>query len=792
MKKTKKVGGENRPARCFAYVPDPEKPDTWKLPIYHADGSVDQERLPKAYAALTSNYRGQSADVPASARAGVLAKIRSAYKKAGMDWPGKKAEAVDLFTEGEILDLREAEGENQERVWEVVLIRPGVTKNHTYYPESVLTKAVPLFEGARALARSDDAHSWNMDVSVKNIVGFYKGVEYREGALRGQLHILSDGAWLHDKMVEARNLGQKHLFGLSIVAGGTATIKKHKGREVRYVESIDRVASVDPVVNPAAGGRFVKLAAAESEQLKGELDMFKKLLELIEAKRPDLLKGKDLENITEAEVMELAAQAMLTEAELAEAKKPAREPEKKEPEKNPETLTEAEKRITEAERRWECRMLLSDKLAESKLPEVTQKRLRAIWNGKIFTEAELDQAIKDERDYLALFDKSGQVRGAGAAAQATLDVRDRKIAAIRGFFMREAQKVGDEVVAPYRSIRELYQDVTGDRYLTGRLSEAANLRQMVNFPVMGHFAESMISTTLADVLYDAMHKKMIADYRMPGMDQWRLLVSDIVPVNDFRNNYRGRMGGYSDLPDVAERGDYTALTSPGDEKAYYAITKRGGTEDITLEMIANDDVGAVRKIPERLALAAKSTLFNFVIGLMTSNPTCTYDNAPLFVSGHGNYSASGLGLSAASLNTIRIAMRNQTPYGQTNIPLGIVPRYLWVPNELEDLANKLCNSLANLISAGTTETSDMPNLHHGMTPVVMDIWTDADDYYVSGDRSNPMIELGFFMGREEPELFLQSAPEQGSMFLADKLTWKIRHIYGGHWLDHRNVYYSKV
>jgi hypothetical protein len=696
--------------------------------------------------------------------------------------------AGNLFIEGEITSMIEAkEGEATGRSWDVVLIRPGKSKNLTYYSEAVLRKAAPLFEGAPALARSDDEHSWDANRSVKNIVGIYSEVAYREGALRGKLNILEDGAWMHNKMVEARALGNKDLFGLSIVAGGTATIKKHNGEMVRMVETIDRVSSVDPVINPAAGGRFVKLAAAENASLEGEIEMLKSLLKLIEAKRPDLLKGKDLEAITEAEIMELADKCMLTEAEITAAKDSPKEPETKKVD-----LTEAETRLAEAEKRFICRMLLGEKLAECKLPPATVTRIRANFDGKVFTEAELDTGIKAERDYLALFDKSGQIHGAGAATSGMAE-QDRKKAGVLGFFMREAQKVGEELVPPYRSVKEMYQDITGDKYVTGQLREAVYLREMGQARFGAMFHESMISTTLADILYDAMHKKIIADYRMPGMEQWKLLVSDIVPVQDFRTNYRGRMGGYSDLPAVAERGDYLPMTSPGDEKASYAVTKRGGTEDITLEMIANDDVGAVRKIPERLALAAKSTLFNFVMSLLTDNPTCTYDSAALFVAaGHANYSASGLSLGATSLNTIRVAMRNQTPYGQTNIPMGIVPKFLWVPNELEDLANMLCTSLANLILKGTTENSNMPNLHHGMTPVVMDIWTDADDFYVSGPRENPMIELGFFQGREEPELFLQSAPTSGSMFLADKLTWKIRHIYGGHWLDHRNVYYSKV
>jgi hypothetical protein len=43
----------------------------------------------------------------------------------------------------------------------------------------------------------------------------------------------------------------------------------------------------------------------------------------------------------------------------------------------------------------------------------------------------------------------------------------------------------------------------------------------------------------------------------------------------------------------------------------------------------------------------------------------------------------------------------------------------------------------------------------------------------------PVLEVGFLDGQEEPELFVQDQPNGGSMFSNDKLTYKIRHIYGG-------------
>jgi len=51
----------------------------------------------------------------------------------------------------------------------------------------------------------------------------------------------------------------------------------------------------------------------------------------------------------------------------------------------------------------------------------------------------------------------------------------------------------------------------------------------------------------------------------------------------------------------------------------------------------------------------------------------------------------------------------------------------------------------------------------------------------------PTIEIGFLNGREEPELFVQDEPTNGSMFSNDKITYKVRHIYGGAVLDYRGL-----
>jgi hypothetical protein len=60
---------------------------------------------------------------------------------------------------------------------------------------------------------------------------------------------------------------------------------------------------------------------------------------------------------------------------------------------------------------------------------------------------------------------------------------------------------------------------------------------------------------------------------------------------------------------------------------------------------------------------------------------------------------------------------------------------------------------------------------------------------VLADRAQiESIELGFLGGREEPELLLQEQPTTGAVFTNDQISWKVRHVFGGAWLDYRGAY----
>jgi hypothetical protein len=203
-------------------------------------------------------------------------------------------------------------------------------------------------------------------------------------------------------------------------------------------------------------------------------------------------------------------------------------------------------------------------------------------------------------------------------------------------------------------------------------------------------------------------------------------------------------------------------------------------------MIANDDVGAIRKIPSKLSRAASQTLYEFVFDFLRTNAVI-YDGAALAVAGHNNIIVAAL--SSSNLSSLRLKMKAQTDMSNGK-RIGLAPRFLVVPNELEELAFQLTSSDRVLPDSALTTTAAgaAPNFVRKMnlTPIVVDYWTDANDYWVTSSLDQtPLIELGFLGGREDPELFVQDVPNVGSLFSNDVITYKIRHIYGGAVLDFR-------
>jgi hypothetical protein len=722
------------------------------------------------------------------------AKALGATDKLPAGWlkEAESDEPVTLLSEGALLEsVAGSDGWD----WRVQIIQAGVSKNRTEYPLATLHKRANLYEGVPAFYGRGRDHNEN-ERGFDSVGGWFRAPRPNSRGVEATFSINRGKPELKESFQQAWDISRETgrlPFGFShVVPGGKFKTSVHKLSEglVRRVDDFWEIDSVDIVMRPSAGGELLGLVAAVDARQEGILAAMNDLLTRYRAG----------ESLTEAELTQLASEAPEEFAKATAERLTASVKDDPKPTAvaAPETdaLNEAVKKIELRAAKAECRAFLTEKLAEATtLPAVMKDAIRAdyerlLTNGP-FEEAELVARIERDRATAASLMEAASLPHTGSIT-VTEDQREKYGKAMDGLF--EGRAV--DGIAPFLTLRQAYSQISGTRleYISPRLARAVLAEAAAYVPADyqdGGLHEAIDTSTFAQLLGDSITRRMLREYNQPNLMSWQA-ISERVPLNDFRTQRRMRMGGYGDLPDVSEGAPYQPLTSPTDEEATYAPSKVGGLESLTFEMITNDDVGAVRRIPVKLGRAAARTLYHAVWNdTILDNPNTTYDSTALFHANHANTGTAAL--DEAGLLAAENAMRDQTGYGETAHKLGAanMPKYLIIPNELRNVANKLVNS-PQAVTANENATT--PNLFQGQYQIiVVDDWTDANDWYLATDPMNtPILEVGFLGGREDPELFVQDQPTVGSQFTADKTTYKIRHIWGVGILDHRGLYRNVV
>ena len=674
-------------------------------------------------------------------------------------WAGAEAQkdSHPVRLHGHLVRATAEEAQPPEGAWDfdVLIARAGYSRDGEWFlPRDVLREAAPLFEGAQAFAN----HTGSDGPDIKDLVGWHREVRMGEEGLLSTFAVSRSAAWFQKLAHDALARGLDEPFGFSFDVMARAEFREEGEGLVLHFEKILAVHSVDIVHKGKLGGGILGLAANHSTV--SEVKMFEKL-------------GKKLKSVAPASADRLGErwtpQQLIAACEDAGLELDFKE-----------NGGGAMKDETGSR-------MLAQKLAASALPEAVQEKMSAQFGGGGFTEEEIEEAIRIEASTLEKLTASGALRGFGARAEVVRDEADRKRAALDGLWSSRDQVAGGE--RPYRFMSEAFQDFTGHR-LTPRQFFAETFhyhRAAENWNGVRRLSASLQTSTWGEAFGDSIRRAMLRDFRDERFHQWKKIVSSVTPVKDFRTNRRVRVGGYGDLQKVAEQATYPALTSPTDEEVTYAVAKRGGVEDLTWEMIQNDDMGAIRMIPQRLARAAQRTLNTFVFDFLTANADI-YDGDALFHANHKNTSTNTLTYDNV-IAGIK-AMGQQTFYGEEGVEIAAQarPKYLVHPTDLLEEAFDVTQSSVKVVAG---ENSTQPSVINrlGVDPLWVPELTDANDWFMIADPSlMDTIEIGFMDDMREPELFIEDNPSAGSGFSADKIRYKIRHVYGGAVLDFRGFY----
>lgn len=736
------------------------------------------------------------------------------------------------------------------RKWHVTIIKEGRAASKRNYSGPMLERDAHMFEGA--IANIDHPGQFDManrpEGSALNRAGFYQNVAaVREGGkTRVDAEFVCINPTLRTMMKEAWDAGRSDLFQFSINAKATGFTPMRDPRDGQILEDVngfEKVRSVDVVTTAGAGGEIRGLlesggtdmeenevtlipgfTAEQSAGLQGLLGAVAEsagkhaaegiknvLLEALEEEDEDLEaeEDEDLEEEEDEEADEApSADEAVTESKRDRAHRAAVD----------RRLAEADRRTRELEKQVYLdrgALLIESNLTESKLPPAHAGRVRAqltdYLNQGILTGEKIGEVIESEKQFVAQLTQvnpSGTPAGSLKVTSSGWDeyVRDMDLMLTRG------------ANGGFKSLREAYLNHPSN---AGRGYYDVNPLEIFNALRTGYDSaltvmESVSTATFGNLFADVMHKRMAKLYNEGPYQDWRKLVSDTPSVPDFKPQRWVRWGMYGNVPVVPQGAPYQPLSTPSDEQAQLTISKYGGLEDVTLEAIVNDDLGALRRIPPNMVYAVSRTLYESVMDTITTlglTTATTYDSVTLYhAATHGNRSTNAL--TAVGVNATQVAMRLQKPFGAPATEfLGVRNKikYCIVSPANEAKANFIFNPSAALsasIAAMNNGASVIRDIdaysnvdpfafaNKGVEVLVYDklSTTGNNNHYYSADPSLvDTVAVGFLNGVQSPELFIQDeATRAGAAFSADKITYKVRLFWGVSPIDHRGLYVNEI
>lgn len=685
-------------------------------------------------------------------------------------------EIVPIHIDGQIVEGQEPD--QQGHAVRVTVLQGGRSKNGFLYDEVALQKIARLLDGAHAYADHARSEADQQTRSVRDIVGFYHDISYippdanvPHGRVDATLHILETASWLWSLLREACLLGRPDLIGLSIDILGQWQFCEEDATQQgsiasRRVTNVLALNSCDIVTRPSAGGRFRRILHADTTSVEQHPNF--------SPSSPQLPKGAFPQMTETSTSSQHAFPSQPVSASKGELMLPETEGQLREQE-IPSLLQELH-----MER---AQLILERCLLESGLPEPVKSTVRTRFQGRLFEQHELEADLKSQQEMLAALTSSGLIRGHSyekpMVGQMITEAEKIQAAFDRMFDLEVDSRLA--TIQPFSSIREAYAQVTGDPGVAGfnDRSTLGTISISEHAPITRVTEADTTTASFSYLLGTSMNKRLLKDYQAwPA--EWMRFVT-IVPIRDFKQQSRVRLGAFGSLPVVAEDSAYSTITMT-DSAATYVPQKRGNLVTVSREVIVNDDLHAIKQIPTKLAVAAAYTLAEFVYGFLSTNASI-YDGSALFTSGapHNNLGASAL--STASLQTGVTAMREQSNYAGKRI--GLRPRFLVVPPELE------WSSMVVTRSAGIpgSNNNDINPMLGYVMPIVSPQLSSATQWFLVADpREVDTIEIGFVGGQVNPALFIQDQPLFGLNFTQDVISYKIRHEYGGAVVDYRGLY----
>lgn len=244
-------------------------------------------------------------------------------------------------------------------------------------------------------------------------------------------------------------------------------------------------------------------------------------------------------------------------------------------------------------------------------------------------------------------------------------------------------------------------------------------------------------------------------------------------ASDFRAINRIRLSGAPALEEVKEGGEfkYGKVT---DEKESYSLATYGKILPFTRQMIINDDMDALTRVPMMFGRSAADLESDIVWAIVTAN-AALQDGTVLFHADHSNLAGSGGAISVTTVGAGRAAMRVQT--GMEGRLINVMPRFLIGGADAETVIDQFLTSITP-----NTQANAQPSVMRSLTPIIEPRLTGNAWYLAADFNQVDTIEYSYLQGNQG--VYLET--KQG--FDIDGIAIKARHDFAAKAIDYRGLY----
>lgn len=333
-----------------------------------------------------------------------------------------------------------------------------------------------------------------------------------------------------------------------------------------------------------------------------------------------------------------------------------------------------------------------------------------------------------------------------ATSQITGDVMDRtRVGMSKALYAKVGLKDGERNEFSSMTLSEMARfsiNARNEKAQGGRLEMIGQAFMMAG---IGHS-----TSDFGSILADVANKSMLKGWE-EAQETYHLWTSKGI-ATDFKTIKRVGLTPFPTLSLIPEGAEYSYATI-ADFAEPVTLATYGKEFRLTRQLVINDDLGALSKVPAAMGRAARRTIGTLAYAVLSDNAAMG-DGTALFHADHKNLAASGAVPGEATINAGMNAMWTQKDRSANAVALNVVPKFILAPIAQRAAVLQALNSEYapdDTSKAGTTKQPYAYNTTKGVVEPIFDARMTGTAWYLAADPNQfDGVEISYLDGNETP------------------------------------------